>query len=277
MTCDVNSEDQVKEASKRIESEIFLQCEECKGKLASGDFLRFYIQLHHGVHLIIKSENQEAYLNAAKPPVRLKIQGDEKRRIISSHELLCRCCGAAVGSINRQGAENEPMVCFNSTTTKLFDGERLLYGRWAKIMDYVTVISKYDEKFTIEKKISSLGGVDRRSSASPLRLPSVQDFMKISLRDLVRDRPRSYQLECFVAAAQHNTIVYLPTGAGKTLIAALLASLMNQLNPTRTILFIVDRVPLVFQQSQYIADQTRLVTSSVCGIIPHLSKFKQGI
>lgn len=84
--------------------------------------------------------------------------------------------------------------------------------------------------------------------------------------ELVRDPPRSYQVECFVAAALASTIVYLPTGAGKTLIAAMLISLMHQLNPTKTCLFLVNRVPLAFQQAEYLLAQTRLETLVSCGM-----------
>ncbi len=88
---------------------------------------------------------------------------------------------------------------------------------------------------------------------------------EVKLHHLSVQRPRSYQVEAFVAAALSQTIVYLPTGAGKTLVAAMMASAMHRLNPSRIILFVVDRVPLAYQQAAYLAAQTGLRTRPICG------------
>lgn len=62
--------------------------------------------------------------------------------------------------------------------------------------------------------------------------------------------PRPYQIECFVESLQRDLVAVLPTGAGKTLIASMLLKRMRQLNPKKMGLFIVDRIPLVFQQAK---------------------------
>ncbi|KAJ7353981.1 hypothetical protein OS493_030827 [Desmophyllum pertusum] len=67
--------------------------------------------------------------------------------------------------------------------------------------------------------------------------------------------PREYQRELFLSAMRGNTLVYLPTGSGKTLIAAMVLSCMKQLNPNKLMVFVVDRVPLAYQQSDYIKSQ----------------------
>ena len=56
---------------------------------------------------------------------------------------------------------------------------------------------------------------------------------------LTRQDPRDYQRELFY------TLVYLPTGSGKTLIAAMALSCMKKLNPNKLMVFLVHRIPLV--------------------------------
>ena len=72
---------------------------------------------------------------------------------------------------------------------------------------------------------------------------------------LTRENPRDYQRELFLSTTRRNTLVYLPTGSGKTLIAAMVLSCMKKLNPGKLMVFLVDRIPLVYQQSNYIKKQ----------------------
>ncbi|RUS77047.1 hypothetical protein EGW08_015184 [Elysia chlorotica] len=72
---------------------------------------------------------------------------------------------------------------------------------------------------------------------------------------LTKDTPRLYQLELLEKAMARDTVIYLPTGTGKTLVAVLTIGLMLQENKTRPVLFLVDKVLLVLQQEKYIREQ----------------------
>lgn len=78
-------------------------------------------------------------------------------------------------------------------------------------------------------------------------------------------KPRNYQVELYKQCMKENTICCLPTGTGKTLIACMIIKKMMELNPLKKILFLVDRIPLVFQQSEVIKKQTGLSVLPVCG------------
>ena len=66
---------------------------------------------------------------------------------------------------------------------------------------------------------------------------------------LVENRiPMDYQIQCYVEALRKDLVAVLPTGAGKTMIASMLVKRMREMDPERMGLFIVDRIPLVFQQ-----------------------------
>eukprot|EP00118_Oscarella_pearsei_P003783 m.15743 g.15743 ORF g.15743 m.15743 type:complete len:789 (+) comp26519_c0_seq2:135-2501(+) len=66
--------------------------------------------------------------------------------------------------------------------------------------------------------------------------------------ELVIREPRSYQTELYEKALESNAVIFLPTGMGKTLTSTLVVSHMLQENPTRQVIFVVDRKLLVFQQ-----------------------------
>jgi superfamily II helicase len=147
--------------------------------------------------------------------------------------------------------------------TTLRQGEREFPGKWAAVKRFVCGIS---EKHTADFYGPGKVHVSVKP-ATVVYIPTIPDLAQVVLRELVHDKPRPYQIECFVHAALRNTIVYLPTGAGKTLIAAMLASFMHRLNPTKTVLFVVERVPLAFQQGQYFSEQTSLNVLIACGTV----------
>ncbi|KAI4478811.1 hypothetical protein M0804_011557 [Polistes exclamans] len=82
---------------------------------------------------------------------------------------------------------------------------------------------------------------------------------------------RPYQIDLYETALKSNTIIYLPTGTGKTFIAMMLLKRLSTAvqkpyseGGKRTI-FAVNTVPLVVQQSEYIARHTGLSCKGYCG------------
>ncbi|XP_069680713.1 endoribonuclease Dicer isoform X2 [Periplaneta americana] len=66
-------------------------------------------------------------------------------------------------------------------------------------------------------------------------------------------KPRPYQELLMNSAKEHNTIVYLPTGSGKTFIAVMLIKHMSSdLDKGKHTFFLVNTVALVTQQARYI-------------------------
>ena len=83
--------------------------------------------------------------------------------------------------------------------------------------------------------------------------------------DVVATHPRKYQVEAYLEALQQDLIVVLPTGTGKTLIACMVLTRMHELNPNRIGVFVVDRVPLVFQQAAVLRRETGAQVCELCG------------
>lgn len=69
-------------------------------------------------------------------------------------------------------------------------------------------------------------------------------------QQLTRSTPRGYQEELYAAVmgSERNSMVYLPTGLGKTLVACMVLRRMLDLNPGRQAYFLVETTALAMQQ-----------------------------
>ncbi|KAK1261478.1 hypothetical protein QJS04_geneDACA018740 [Acorus gramineus] len=85
----------------------------------------------------------------------------------------------------------------------------------------------------------------------------------------VEEQARKYQLDVLQQAKRKNTIAFLETGAGKTLIAVLLIKSvcedMIRENKRMLAIFLVPKVPLVYQQAEVIREQTGYRVGHYCG------------
>lgn len=87
---------------------------------------------------------------------------------------------------------------------------------------------------------------------------------QMSWKGLTKTRPRPYQIAAYRRALVANTIVVFPTGAGKTLVAAMLISRLVK-QTERLAVVIVDRVPLIDQHMQSIQHETDLIVATLSG------------
>ncbi|KAK6916929.1 Ribonuclease III domain [Dillenia turbinata] len=112
-----------------------------------------------------------------------------------------------------------------------------------------------DVNFTPEKAHECDGEAEKKIDVPKERLPEEQ--------------ARQYQLDVLEQAKKKNTIAFLETGSGKTLIAVLLIkSVCNDLliqNKKMLAVFLVPKVPLVYQQAEVIRDQTGYQVGHYCG------------
>uniref|UniRef100_A0A2N9I201 Helicase ATP-binding domain-containing protein n=1 Tax=Fagus sylvatica TaxID=28930 RepID=A0A2N9I201_FAGSY len=83
------------------------------------------------------------------------------------------------------------------------------------------------------------------------------------------EKARQYQLDVLEQAKNKNTIAFLETGAGKTLIAVLLiksiSNDLQRLNKKMLAVFLVPKVPLVYQQAEVIRERTGYQVGHYCG------------
>ncbi|KAL8464928.1 hypothetical protein ACS0TY_034422 [Phlomoides rotata] len=86
---------------------------------------------------------------------------------------------------------------------------------------------------------------------------------------LPEEQARQYQLDVLEQAKKRNTIAFLETGAGKTLIAVLLmksiSTELQKLDKKMLAVFLVPKVPLVYQQAEVIRERTGYQVGHYCG------------
>lgn len=214
------------------------------------------------MHLVVLPE-RHYNVRTEQKTIKLVAQTNARRAKIAEWMLSCRLCDAHIGNECKVGPKKEPVFCFNSVLTYLQrPGSReRIAGIWSRLSaQELGVLTRDYSTFYGEGMVGRPDGrivpmMPVIRARSECLCPSDRMSGGLRLADLTRDKPRPYQIECFVQAVQANTIVYLPTGGGKTLVSVLVARLMKRLNPGKQVLFIVDRIPLVFQQGQYFREQ----------------------
>jgi hypothetical protein len=99
---------------------------------------------------------------------------------------------------------------------------------------------------------------------------SAEDCRDFQVQDLLSSHciasgkvPRAEQMRAYHLALKDNLIVMFPTGHGKTFVASLVMHRFRKLNPSKLVVMVVDRVPLVQQQSDAIHRDTGM---TVCPI-----------
>ncbi|XP_068669738.1 endoribonuclease Dicer homolog 1-like isoform X1 [Aristolochia californica] len=107
----------------------------------------------------------------------------------------------------------------------------------------------------------------KQESQEPAK--NVEKKVEDKKEKLVEERARKYQLDVLEQAKKKNTIAFLETGAGKTLIAVLLIKSickeMQQQNRKMLAIFLVPKVPLVYQQAEVIRERTGYKVGHYCG------------
>lgn len=105
----------------------------------------------------------------------------------------------------------------------------------------------YESHLQGKRHLSKVG-----TEPAPLRQHCEPKELGFNFRPLTKSTPRNYQWELYDNAMRSDTVCFLPTGTGKTMVSVMVMSTMLEKFPTRPVLFIVDKVLLVLQQSRYI-------------------------
>ncbi|EFA75541.1 hypothetical protein PPL_11046 [Heterostelium album PN500] len=149
---------------------------------------------------------------------------------------------------------------------KMFGGEFTFYNEHLKRMDTVSVDAKLYTKgsVAINLRNETLNKLSNDQKAEAVTTPVQRNFKDAEIPATLH-QPRKYQKYFYKKAMEDNIICCIPTGLGKTQIAAMVISKMKEMNPKKRILFLVERIPLVLQLENYIHDQTGLNVIGVHG------------
>ena len=236
-----------------------MNCLSCATKLADISQMFFYYKNDKNVELTIKPEVE--ILFEEEKTVRIFYDSEKTRY------LMCSNCRFIVGMTSTFGPNNRDLKVFSCDRVKL--GQKLYRGqKWYNIYKTLALEYRNTEDFFKDSSLiqNPRRSVNKKVIEETVNFPLVEkrehfEWFTVSLAK----SPRDYQIEAYVQGLLKNIVIVLNTGAGKTLIASMILAKMCKLNPSRMRLMIVDRVPLVFQQGDAIAEDTDLSVVSVCG------------
>lgn len=225
---------------------LTLYCNHCRTALATSDLLMLATIPPSQTHLAIRKEKEE---QAYAEKIRKIPNPDPKRVAFCPYKVLCKHCNDYVGTISI--VEENTLICFKIENVHFKRGYEEIRGKRLKqIKDKLL-------QYGLEVVNVSFSQPVKQNDipSEPLVYCDINELTTEEIQSLTKQVPRGYQLELFLEALRGNTLVYLPTGSGKTLIAAMVLSCMKKLNPNKLMVFLVDRIPLVYQQSDYVKSQ----------------------
>ena len=232
-----------------------MNCRHCGSHLLETDSLCFYFQNEHSVSLIVK---QEQYVTQLK---NFKLIDDSRRT-----SICCTKCQNVVGKSVPCGPNNTTYMAFGNEKVILLnvqlDKKKQPWSAVYNRAPFDTIQVRNDATFLGQpappKYTSNPKPSPTRITTRNINFPTeIEHYFYTDLlqSDVI---PRDYQIAAYVEALQRDLIVVIPTGAGKTLISTIVAARMRNLNPKLMVLFLAERVPLVFQQGEAISFDTRM-------------------
>lgn len=228
---------------------LTLYCGHCNTGLATLDILMLATVPPSATHMAIKKEKEEeAYKTLRKIP-----NPDAKKASFSPYKILCKQCNDYVGTVSI--VHENTLICFKIENVYFKKGYEEIRGK--RLKHIKEKLLRYGLEVVNISQLQLPDAIEQNETPSePLIYCDVRNGLtKEQVFSFTKQIPRGYQLEMFLEALRGNTLVYLPTGSGKTLIAAMVLSCMKKLNPNKLMVFLVDRIPLVYQQSDYIKSQ----------------------
>ena len=223
----------------------------------------------------------------------MRLEKPEKKSSMIVKILLCKNCGAKVASVVRENLKPSLddlfMVAFRPEQTFITPNETcsVLTKKWHERLALEPTMV---EPMTLEAYVEELKrlkgeGLKEESlqvASQREKVPSVFFSSERAQSDLEYFLPptlecsdvRGYQAEMYYQCLLGNAIISLPTGLGKTLVAILLMKKYHEMNEGKKLVgFVVNRIPLAFQQSSYFERETQIE----CPVLSQPTKDKRVI
>ncbi|XP_022778050.1 uncharacterized protein LOC111319571, partial [Stylophora pistillata] len=232
---------------------VTLHCKKCDTVLATRETVMLAKVPPSGTHLAVR-EGKEEHVEGKLHKVKNEKGGNSA--LYCPFNFLCRGCGERVANVTKLAGKQ--LICFRIERVNIsHNGKRIMANKLSKVS------KELEEECGIEvvnvtTHAPETGRADQsRGDSEAMVYCDTSGWTHTSheIDSLTRQEPRDYQRELFLSAMRGNTLVYLPTGSGKTLIAAMVMSCMKKLNPSKVMVFLVDRVPLAHQQRDYTKSQ----------------------
>eukprot|EP00755_Sulcionema_specki_P031013 Sspe_Gene.95706::Locus_68020_Transcript_1_1_Confidence_1.000_Length_7047::g.95706::m.95706/K11699/RDR, RDRP; RNA-dependent RNA polymerase len=231
-----------------------MECTKCGARLAGFEDLMTYLQDNGGVHLALLPERQHTVLNT--------LRTSKGKRFT---EVACPRCSTEVGKIVPVGPYSTSTVCFDPPAVRVNGVRFQKKDKW-KLQTRLHPLT------TSRTASNYFGAPVRQAEQAAVAPETVPCFPRADEKEkfrwddiLLEKAPHPEQLQGFVECMLRDTVVVMPTGAGKTLVSAMVLSRMARINPKLMGLVVVDRIPLVFQQSDVVERESGLSVEALCG------------
>ncbi|KAG6957113.1 hypothetical protein JG688_00011107 [Phytophthora aleatoria] len=264
-----------------------LACRRCDALVARHSQLSFVLENATGVHLTLDKtllryeqlgESWRVSSHSGVLPelqfTKIRTKNAFKRQRLP-FELCCGHCNAKVASEGfLDELPDESMLLLDSKACSCVLDRKFPYGvaggptarKWGLLLKQLQEM-KLPLKIL---KVQELVDVERvqnvpETEVLPVVHPTVTTIRGHFSPKAKMSKLRRYQVELTLSALLENTIVYLPTGCGKTLVAIKVLDEMKYLNPNKLVVFFVPTGPLVSQQAAYIRRESDFRVKELSG------------
>ncbi|KAF4324294.1 hypothetical protein JM18_001307 [Phytophthora kernoviae] len=270
-----------------------IACKRCNAPVARHSQLSFLQENATAVHLtIVKSLLVDEQLNEQQPQdteeswrvysrdhVQPKLQLNKIRttnvykRERLPFALCCINCQAKVGSEGFLDELTESVLLLDSRSCACVLDNQMPHGgltgrKWGVILPQLLKMQLPHRIQKLQDLIDGDGMPEIQAEPEPVEpmvLPTVSSIRNHFNPRGRMSRLRRYQVELTLSALLENTIVYLPTGCGKTLVAIKVMEELRHLNPKKLVVFFVPTGPLVSQQASYIRRESNFQVAELSG------------
>lgn len=233
----------------------FVKCSSFE--LARADQLAFYQDINNGGWCLGLGPEFKLSESTLPPNIRLVETGDDK----FPYNAMCNQCLSKVGKVNLISGFNESTVNFSAKKVLLLQSrdsvERHAAAssqKWAKVVNNFPQIRKITASIPQGVQLTGSNTVHFHGAGD------LQDMIEAGSLVAAKSNlsPRRYQWRAYFFGCFNNSLLCLPTGMGKTLIANMLMKAYHQRNPNQGQVFIVPTIVLVEQQAAAIEQTTGL-------------------
>ncbi|KAE9346266.1 hypothetical protein PF008_g8362 [Phytophthora fragariae] len=251
-----------------------IACKRCDGLVARHSQLAFLLENTTAVHLTLdkrllhdeqpQGEGWRVYSREDVLPAlqftKIRTKNAYKRERMP-YELCCVKCDAKVASEGFLDELEDSQLLLDSKACACVLDRQTPYGmaggnkarKWGVILRQLQEMRLPLRIQKLQDLIeSNQEGEEEEMETLPVVHPTEATIRSHFSPRTKMSKLRRYQVELTLSALLENTIVYLPTGCGKTLVAIKVMEEMKHLNPDKLVVFFVPTGPLVSQQAAYI-------------------------